>query len=78
MKNLLLISSQRKWFKSRSRLELNEFKKNILFDSNSFGLLSLNKYFDDKLESQILNLKQTVDLIKTCEFSQNEKFTLLY
>ena len=62
----------------QKQLKLNEFKKNNLFDSSTFGLLSLNEYFDDKLVSQILNLQQTVDLIKTCGFSQNDKFNLLY
>ena len=59
-------------------LNSNEFKANLSFDSTSFGLLTLNELSEEKLNSQILSLQQSLDLIKTCEFSPKYKFTLLY
>ena len=59
-------------------LKSNEFKSNKSFDTNSFGFLSLNEYSDYKLKSLIVNIQQSLDLIKTCEFSPKDEFTLLY
>jgi hypothetical protein len=57
----------------------NEFKPNLSFDQDSFGLLNLNEYSSiDPFKSQILTDKQPFDLIKLCEFSSKDKWTLLY
>jgi hypothetical protein len=58
---------------------MNEFKPNELFNQDSFGQLHLNEYsIIDPFESQILTDKQPFDLIKVCEFSSKDKWTLLY
>jgi hypothetical protein len=57
---------------------MNEFKPNLSFSQNSFGLLHLNEYSFDPFKSQILSGQQPLDLIKLCEFSSNDKWTLLY
>ena len=44
-----------------------------------FGLLQLNDYsVFDPFKSQILSGQQLLDLIKVCEFSLKDKWTLLY
>jgi hypothetical protein len=60
-------------------IEMNEFKPNLSFSQDSFGQLYLNEYSRiDPFKSQILTGKQSLDLIKVCEFSLNDKWTLLY
>ena len=63
--------------KIRERLKTNEFRP-VDYDSN-FGLLYL---FDLAYEpfgmSQILSVKQSIDLIKLCEFSASDTWSLLY
>jgi hypothetical protein len=57
----------------------NEFKPNLSFRPDSFGQLCLNEYsISDPFKSQILKDKQPSELIKLCEFSSNDKWTLLY
>ena len=60
-------------------IEMNEFKPNLSFNQDSFGKLYLNEYSSiNPFESQILSGKQSFDLIKLCEFSPKDKWTLLY
>jgi len=56
----------------------NEFKPNLSFNQDSFGRLHLNEYSIDPFMSEILTGKQPFDLIKLCEFSLKDKWTLLY
>ena len=58
---------------------MNEFKPNLSFSQNSFGLLHLNEYSsNDLFKSQILTGHQPSELFKLCEFSSEDKWTLLY
>jgi hypothetical protein len=60
-------------------IQMNEFKPNLSFSPDSFGLLYLNEYSNiDPFKSQILSSQQSFDLIKVCEFSIKDKWTLLY
>jgi hypothetical protein len=59
-------------------IQMNEFKPNLSFSPDSFGQLRLNEYSIDPFKSQILKDKQSLDLIKLCEFSLKDKWTLLY
>jgi hypothetical protein len=59
-------------------IEMNEFKPNVSFNQDSFGLLNLNEYSIEPFKSQILSSKQSFDLIKLCEFSSNDSWSLLY
>jgi hypothetical protein len=60
----------------------NGFKPNVfLFFNNRslFGDLFLNVYPNtEPYMSEIINSQQSVELIKLCEFSPNDKWTLLY
>jgi hypothetical protein len=56
----------------------NEFKPNVSFSQNSFGSLSLNEYSNDPFTSQILRGGQPMQLLKLCEFSTKDKWSLLY
>jgi hypothetical protein len=58
--------------------KMNEFKPNFSFSQDSFGLLCLNEYSIDPFKSQIFTGRQLFDLIKFCEFSPKDKWTLLY
>jgi len=59
--------------------EMNEFKSNVSFSKDSFGLLHLNEYSNvDPFKSKILSGNQPSELIKLCEFSLNDKWTLIY
>jgi hypothetical protein len=59
--------------------KVNQFTPNLSFSPDSFGLLYLNEYSNiDPFKSQILKDKQPFDLIKVCEISLNDKWTLLY
>jgi hypothetical protein len=58
-------------------IQMNEFKPKS-FSQDSFGQLYLNEYSIEPFKSQILLGKQPFDLIKECEFSPNDKWTLLY
>jgi hypothetical protein len=60
-------------------IRMNEFIPNLSFSQDSFGQLRLNEYSSiDPFKSQILSGKQPIELIKLCEFSLNDKWTLLY
>jgi hypothetical protein len=59
-------------------IDMNQFKPNLSFSPDSFGQLYLNEYSIDPFKSQILSGKQPSDLIKVCEFSLKDKWTLLY
>jgi hypothetical protein len=54
-------------------VEMNEFKPNLKFSQDSFGLLRLNEYSIDPFKSQILSGNQASELIKLCEFSLKDK-----
>jgi hypothetical protein len=59
-------------------IKMNEFKPNLSFSQDWFGQLHLNEYTSiDPFKSQILTGKQPFDLIKVCEFSLKDKWTLL-
>ncbi len=58
---------------------VNDFTPNVSFSPDSFGQLNLNEYsIVDPFMSQILKDKQASELIKVCEFSLKDKWTLLY
>jgi hypothetical protein len=58
---------------------MNEFIPNLSFSQDLFGQLHLNEYSgNDLLKSQILSGNQPTELIKLCEFSFNDKWSLLY
>jgi hypothetical protein len=60
-------------------IAMNEFTPNVLFSEDLFGQLRLNEYSrNDLFESQILSGKQALELLKLCEFSLKDKWTLLY
>jgi hypothetical protein len=60
-------------------IRMNKFKPNLTFSPDSFGQLSLSEYSrNDPFGCQILKDKQLLDLIKVCEFSLKDKWTLLY
>jgi hypothetical protein len=62
----------------------NEFRPNFSFQETSksslFGSMLLNRYSNMNLfQSQILtNQRQSFELIQLCEFTINDKFTMLY
>jgi hypothetical protein len=58
----------------------NKFKPNTeLFTKENFGSLTLNESsFGDRFKSKILTGSQSLELIKSCEFSPNDKWQLLY
>ena len=64
----------------------NEFKPNLTllnqessFSSSFFGSMKLNNCSNtDPFKSQILTGNQPNELVKLCEFSPNDKWTLLY
>jgi hypothetical protein len=59
--------------------EMNEFKPNVSFSQDSFGQLHLNEYSSiDLFKSQILSGKQPSELLKLCEFSPSDIWSLLY
>jgi hypothetical protein len=57
---------------------MNDFKPNVSFSQELFGQLYLNEYSRDPFESQILSGTQPLELIKLCEFSPKDKWSLLY
>jgi hypothetical protein len=59
-------------------IRMYEFKPNLSFIQGYFGQLNLNEYSIDPFKSQILKDKQPSELIKVCEFSSKDKWTLLY
>jgi hypothetical protein len=60
-------------------IRMNEFKPNVSFNQDSFGQLHLNEYSNiNPFKSQILTGKQPSELIKLCEFTSKDKWTLLY
>jgi hypothetical protein len=64
--------------------EIHQFKPDLgVFNQNEtlfFGSIEIGLYSNiNSLKSEILtNLKQSVELIKLCEFSPNDKWSLLY
>ena len=54
----------------------NDFISRYQLSSNAFGLLYLNMY--DPFNSQILALDQSLELVKICEFSLRDKWSLVY
>jgi hypothetical protein len=60
-------------------VKMNEFNPNLSFNQDSFGLLCLNEYsIVDPFKSKILSGNQPFDLLKLCEFSLEDNWTLLY
>ena len=55
-----------------------EFKPNLSFDQDSFGLLLRNEHSNDPFMSEILTNNQGFELIKLCEFDLNDRFKLIY
>jgi hypothetical protein len=56
-----------------------QFKPCVAFNKNSFGALSLKEFsIHDPFNSQILTGRQPFDLVKVCQFSLADKFSLLY
>jgi hypothetical protein len=55
----------------------NEFKPNVTFEQNVFGTICLNEY-SETFSSEILTCKQSLDLIKLCQFNPKDKWRLLY
>jgi hypothetical protein len=59
-------------------LKTNEFRQSFENDFN-FGYLYLFELtYDPFCMSQILSVKQSIDLIKLCEFNTSDKWSLLY
>jgi hypothetical protein len=59
--------------------ESNEFKPNLSFSQDLFGSLTLNEYpKSDPFKSLILTGLQPMQLLKLCEFSTEDKWSLLY
>jgi hypothetical protein len=56
----------------------NEFKANLSFSQDLFGSLTLNENSSDPFKSQILTGLQPMQLIQLCEFSTEDKWSLLY
>jgi hypothetical protein len=56
----------------------NQFKANLSFSQDSFGSLNLNEYSSDPFKSLILTGEQPMQLLKLCEFSTEDKWSLLY
>jgi hypothetical protein len=62
----------------------NEFRPNLTLlnqekEASVFGSIKLDDYWPNFLKSEILtNQQQYVELIKLCEFSPNDKWSLLY
>ena len=63
----------------KDHLKANEFKANLSVDIDAtFGSLNLIEYFDNPFKSKLLSKQQSLDLIKVCEFTLDDKWTLLY
>ncbi len=45
---------------------------------NNLGVLNLHDLWEDPFESLILNLKQSFDILKLCEFAEKKLWVLLY
>ena len=59
-------------------IKTNEFRANLSFDTDSFGLLVLSDSPRFSFDSKILKRYQVIDLIKLCKFNAGDKWTLLY
>ena len=59
----------------RGHLNSNKFLPN---DQETFGVLILNEFVNDLSLSSILSREQSYELIRLCDFSFKDKFTLLY
>ena len=58
---------------------MNGFTPNVLFSQDWFGQLHLIEYSsNDPFKSKILSGNQPSELIKLCEFSLKDKWTLVY
>jgi hypothetical protein len=63
----------------KDNLIMNQFNPNLTFSQDSFGQLHLTEYSSiDPFKSKILLGHQASDLIKLCQFSLGDKWTLLY
>jgi hypothetical protein len=58
-------------------LKSNDFKANMSFERDSFGILALNCSSISLLDSKILSQDQIFDLIELCEFNACDTWTLL-
>ena len=56
----------------------NDFIPESYFDKKSFGNFYFKEIASNPFKSQILNEKLSFDLIKLCEFSLDDKWSLLY
>jgi hypothetical protein len=59
----------------RGHLKSNNFQPN---DQETFGILILNEFMNDLSLSSILSRGQSNELIRLCELSMMDKFSLLY
>jgi hypothetical protein len=60
-------------------LSTNQFIPNLQFDKNSFGTLTLKEIERDPFKSLILSTSKLLfDLVRLCDFSTHQKWTLLY
>jgi hypothetical protein len=59
-------------------IKVNEFRADLSFDRESFGILVLNDSSTTLLDSKIIRQDQIIDLIKLCEFKACDTWTLLY
>jgi hypothetical protein len=63
----------------RKHLKKNKFEPRLPNIESSFGMLTLKTYTKDHLlTSQILSQAQCMELTNLCEFSHEDKWTLLY
>jgi hypothetical protein len=56
----------------------NDFEPNLTFDRRSFGLVYLNPLNKSPFNSTILESHLYIDFIKLCQFSFDDKWSLLY
>jgi hypothetical protein len=59
-------------------IKSNDFKPNLSFEHDSFGVINLSSIPEYSFESEILDKSQQVELILLCEFNLSEKWSLLY
>ena len=75
-----LAKSLRELEQLKESLKSNEFKIDIVFDRSLFGTLHLYELIERGPfnKSKILSYKQSLDLLKLCEFSIDDKWKLVY
>jgi hypothetical protein len=74
-------SKQQEIVKIKENLNENiQFTPNLIFVKETFGKLQLNSYEPGpfRMQSKILTKAETFELIKLCEFSEKDEWTLLY